>query len=419
MYSKSLKNLISLKRSITERLKRNLEELAENLSFPQQPSKHAPVRVPVPVRNSRGRGPLDRNFVRYFSTSAASRIQTGGFPRFNLSAGAHAKCKLKVTRLIAINMGWIRYGFANNFNNQFRCFRTHGSSFLYNNFSQRYQSHFRTKLVGMSRYNASPQGSVKGIRQSWRAFLKSGNLCDPCDEDQPERPVMCMLKSLKRPKPSSNIRLNISLTPDFTKVTLAMAKTISTLPVEDKVYFEPDVTGCYVDFYIGPRLMLPSMTYLSEETFDELISDLKSVEKKIAELKKDFASIYDLGELPIEFLQEQNIVRVHFPNCDRERLETLLLEKGVTNGTIHEERADYSKKMSSSETSSSKFSENDILSTFYDSSSDISSYSGSGVESEVLTASHSSQCPEVVQIAGLSDSNWNSNDINDATYCWT
>lgn len=419
MYLKSLKNLISLKRSVTERLKKNLEELAENLSFPQQPLKHAPVRVPVPVRNSRGRGPLGRNFLRYFSTSAVSRIQAGGFPRFNLYAGAHAKCKIKVTRLIAINMGWIRFGFANNFNNQFRCFRTHGSSFLYNNFSQRYQSHFRTKLVGMSRYNTTPQDSVKGIKQSWRAFLKSGNLCDPCGEDQPERPVMCMLKSLKRPKLSSNIRLNISLTPDFTNVTLAMAKTISTLPIEDKVNFEQDVTGCYVDFYIGPRLMLPSMTYLSEETFEELISDLKSVEKKIAELKKDLASIYDLGELPIEFLREKNIVRVHFPNCDRERLETLLLEKGVTNGTIHEERADHSCKMSSSDSSSYRFSENDILSTFYDSLSDISSYSRTGVESEILTASHLSQCPEVVHIADLSDLNWTPNDINDATYCWT
>ena len=63
MRSQTMKNLISLKKNITRRIKQTLEEIAENLSHPQQ--SPAPVPIPIPVRSGRNVNRLNKQFARY------------------------------------------------------------------------------------------------------------------------------------------------------------------------------------------------------------------------------------------------------------------------------------------------------------------------------------------------------------------
>lgn len=147
-----------------------------------------------------------------------------------------------------------------------------------------------------------------------------------------------------------SLRLNILLTQKFHDMVMNLAS-----PVLEAA------EGCFVDFKIEPKILIPLATMMSAEVLAELLANLKRFEKHIIELQRDLARLSELGELPLRFLAGNNVIRVYFPNCDRAKLEALLLEKNVLSGIVHEDLRNECESVSSDELSS--VSEFDILSS--------------------------------------------------------
>lgn len=175
----------------------------------------------------------------------------------------------------------------------------------------------------------------------------------------------------------SVIRLNIKLTPKFHDVIMQLARPRTEV-----------AEGCFVDFKIMPRILIPATTVMSAEILGELLANLKHFEKHIAELQRDLTQLSELGELPLRFIGDQNTIRVYFPNCDRARLEALLLEKNVLGGIIFEDVANECALLDTD--SVSTVSDFDVLS-----SCNLLSLvsSGSGDYDDVLSSS-ASEAPE-------------------------
>ncbi|CAK7892338.1 hypothetical protein CAAN1_19S02476 [[Candida] anglica] len=152
----------------------------------------------------------------------------------------------------------------------------------------------------------------------------------------------------------SDIRLNLSLTPKHAQTTMAIGGEEYLDDDDDEVHVIIDededeylssptdthhqlVNGCCVDFPLGGNLSIPSMTFLTEEILGEINANLTYINRRINELKQDFMNLSELGELPIKYLPQENVLRVYFPNCDRDKLETLLREKNIMGGIIREQ----------------------------------------------------------------------------------
>ncbi|CUM45664.1 uncharacterized protein AC631_01565 [Debaryomyces fabryi] len=356
MRSQTMKNLISLKKNITRRIKQTLEEIAENLSHPQQ--SPAPVPIPIPVRSGRNVNRLNKQFARYYSTSnnfASGHYKFRAFQFLNMKYSNSGK----LGRIIQNNSNWIRFNIQNSNFNQYRSLRTFHKSFLYNNFSQRYQSQFGNKMANMNFFRHPNSGSpIKNLNLNIRAFMNSKKF-DTSDHSMYKQDVVLHQK----PQVKSNIRLNVSLTPKFSELTLLMARTVSSAGCEETSHNTQVSNGCYVDFPMSSKFSIPSMTILNNEILDELMLDLKILESRIAELKLDLQGLFELGELPMKYLHDQNILRVYFANCDKARLEGLLREKNIKNGIIYEEAVE------GCSSTSANVSEADILSSYYGSSS--------------------------------------------------
>lgn len=126
--------------------------------------------------------------------------------------------------------------------------------------------------------------------------------------------------------------------------------------------------GCYVDFPINAHLTIPSATFLTDEVLLEVMENLQNFERQLAELKLDLTRLFDLGELPIKYLVNKNVIRVHFPNCDRLQLESLLRDKNIQGGIIYEDSS-----LRYAVDDSPTVTDSDILSTFRSSSMSLAS----------------------------------------------
>lgn len=377
MNTNTLKNLISLRKSITQRIKKTLQELTENLSHPQQ--SQAPVPIPIPIRNDRNASRLGRNYCRYYSTQTGFRNVHYKFQAFKFLNVKHCQAG-KLGKIIETNSNWIRFNFQNSNFSQYRTFKTFNGSFLYNNFSQKSQFQFRNKLAnsGIFRYN-NGNSAAKNLSVNIRAFLQANKL----DTSKNDKYRQGFVRKQLQPQVKSNIRLNISLTPKFSEITLQMAKTVSSAGQGESPYSAAPSNGSYVDFPMNNKFSIPSTTILNIEILDELILDLKILEAHIAELKLDLQNLFELGELPIKYLRETNTLRVFFPNCDKAKLEALLKEKDIRNGIIYEDFADIQSP------SAPSVSETDILSSYYGSSSDSSCRYSTEYDDDVLSGSSS------------------------------
>ena len=100
--------------------------------------------------------------------------------------------------------------------------------------------------------------------------------------------------------------------------------------------------GAFVDFYMGPTFTCLSrlsknsiadaafMASLSED-FNAIVADVSAV---FADLRK----LATLGDLPVSLAKyKEDTIRVFFAGCDREIVERLCDEVGVTRGIIGEE----------------------------------------------------------------------------------
>lgn len=307
----ALKNLSAMKRNITRRIRQALEEIQENLGNRERVP--VPVLVPVPMRGGRGyrvpRSPYNfghnqfSNIHRGFYSTRFYSSYTGRFTNFN-------------------NMRWSKIN----------------GSLLFLNFSSRGQ--FRLKLFS-NFYKAPALTELIKKRVGFTEERESLLF-------QRTRAAYAAATSMQQVPLA--LRLNILLTQKFHDMVMDLASPAAE-----------SADGCYVDFKIEPKILIPSATMMSAEVLAELLANLKHFEKHLIELQRDLTRLSELGELPLRFVSSRNIIRVYFPNCDRAKLEALLLEKNVSSGIVYEDKHNEVDSLSSDEVSS--VSEFDILSS--------------------------------------------------------
>ncbi|PVH13730.1 uncharacterized protein CXQ87_001848 [Candidozyma duobushaemuli] len=378
----ALKNLAALKRNIHKRLRQALEELQENLG--QEWGQRAPARIPVVVPRSKGFrrmnviGQFQQN--RGYSTFFGTNHQFGWslFDKWTMGRGFRARaCK-----------------------GQFRFFsgfcpfsgRKVGTGLVSQNFAQRSYSSKASKLY-----------KIPSLTQ-----LAHKDFCQAFEEEEDQRwnkgIQSAVAELFKRKEPA--VQQSEYSTVDISRAVPAVLKTsiqgsphyhdlVKRLGSWATEEIEPAVSGVYVDFRYAPRLSVPDKTVLTTDVVDEMMDNLARFREKLAEVQRDLARLSELGELPVEVVQDEGVIRVFFPNCDRERLETLLVEKNVVGGVIHEGASAGS---SSESDAGSEFSYGESVpsetTSWFLSASDMPSpslSSGSTASSQDILSSQSSQ----------------------------
>lgn len=272
-----LKDLVNLRKHIAGRLRQALEELQENLALGKRQRIPIPVAVPTP-----------RGYRSGFSRMAAHQPRLG----FHSTRFYSSYCRTNFG-----NMRW------NNIN----------GSMMFHNFSSR--SQFRSRLFANFYKGPTLLQLLKQKDQVWeREKLSRTRL--------PRNDLVAAVAMSLVPLA---LRLNLLLTLRFHDVVMGLARSASTTTSE----------GCYVDFQLSPTMAIPSATIMSAEVLAELLVSLKLYEKQIVALQRDLTRLSELGELPVRMVD--GAIRVYFPNCDREKVEALLLEKNVCGGMIFED----------------------------------------------------------------------------------
>lgn len=162
----------------------------------------------------------------------------------------------------------------------------------------------------------------------------------------------------------SCIWLNALLTQKFHDTVMLLARSEPTM-------------GSYVDFALEPKVCIPSATILHADVLQQILANLQQFEQHVAHLQKDLVRLSELGELPLKHLATEKVIRVYFPNTDRQQLERLLMEKNISGGVVYEDTTGQCHNVHSDE-SISCISDFDLLSSCGSQSTD----SGSGASSD-------------------------------------
>jgi len=121
-----------------------------------------------------------------------------------------------------------------------------------------------------------------------------------------------------------------------------------------KIQLLPKATpGSYIDFHVNPTITalaslstVPGFTsesgyaHFSNETLktdgllDILSIDFSRALKDLAAVLNDLKRLSDLGDLPITYQSNPAALRVHFPGCDSDTVETLCSELDVQRGVV-------------------------------------------------------------------------------------
>ncbi|KAI5952232.1 hypothetical protein KGF54_003098 [Candida jiufengensis] len=331
-------NQISIRtREISKRIQRALNELSENLQRElqqnknhrefgqnvQQPSQHQhqPAYIPVPVNQGRNFKP----FIRQFSTTTRRQNFTYS-PTWNYKFQPQLKRKFHSTTIK--NLKFFK-------KSKILSLLNHG--FIYHNFSQIYQNNYSLKI-----YQQNVKNTYKILFTKLREKYQIYKTKDSLQINQ---------------KINSKLLLNLSLTSKNHHIITSLAKIESSAPIKESV----EIESCFMDFPINFNFNIPNETILSEEIFHEMIFSIKNFEMKLKSFKSDLINLFDLGELPLKYIQSSNVIRIHFPNCDRERLEKLCKEKNISGGIIIEEVEPVTKIVQQPQ---SPISDVDILSSY-------------------------------------------------------
>lgn len=347
--SSALKNLAALKRNISRRLKQALEELQENLGqegyWGQSP---APARIPVAVpQRSRGFKRMNITSHRCYST----------FFGTNHLFWSCRSIIFEKWGALGKNCGFKGHQF--RFFSSFCPFSKHGARYRVNtalltqNFTARngYHSLSMLRLCKVPsithlaqkdlcqafeeeedrKWNMNMQGAVAQL------FSKNEKASMVSVLHEAEKSIILAVDSAAAIP--STLRTNILCSPRYHDLVKRLAGWTSSEHGEANPALDArpvSSTGVYVDFRYGPRILVPQKSILTADVVDEMVDSLARYREKLAEVQEDLARLSELGELPVEVIAEEGVIRVFFPNCDRERLETLLVEKNVVGGVIHE-----------------------------------------------------------------------------------
>lgn len=316
----SLSLLLFRGRNVTQRIKKALDELAREISREIRRKQQqgyglrnpVPVPVAVPARNRPWN--VCQQFRRHFSTCP-----------YNFSGRAH--CRPFKFRFINIHLKFFK-------NYQTRSLRHVARWGANGGFRDHFTHNHLQNLLRHRFLNQQPSRNLSmGVRLLSQLKEDRVLLTEMVNTFHPTRAGRRHASSASvapfyEPVVPSLIRLNLLLTPQHHDAALQIA----TEPRQELVS-----QGCYVDFPINAHLTIPTATFLTDEVLLEVMDNLQSFEKQLAELKLDLARLFDLGELPIKYLVNKNVLRVHFPNCDRVQLEALLRDKNIQGGIIYED----------------------------------------------------------------------------------
>jgi hypothetical protein len=130
-------------------------------------------------------------------------------------------------------------------------------------------------------------------------------------------------------------------------------KTVSALQdqVNRTLNKVPKATpGSYISFNINPTVTaltplnavkgFASFAQEKENLNNEGLLDVLSVDfsravKELAAVLKDLQRLADLGDLPISY--EHSTLKIHFPGCDAQSVETLCDDLGITRGVVNQD----------------------------------------------------------------------------------
>ena len=73
----------------------------------------------------------------------------------------------------------------------------------------------------------------------------------------------------------------------------------------------------------------------SEGLLDVLSVDFTRAVKELAAVLKDLQRLSELGDLPITY--ENSTLKIHFPGCDRDTVESICSEFEVQRGVVHQD----------------------------------------------------------------------------------
>ena len=73
----------------------------------------------------------------------------------------------------------------------------------------------------------------------------------------------------------------------------------------------------------------------SEGLLDVLSVDFTRAVKELAAVLKDLQRLSELGDLPITY--EDSTLKIHFPGCDRDTVETICSDFEVQRGVVHQD----------------------------------------------------------------------------------
>ncbi|KAA8904851.1 hypothetical protein TRICI_005381 [Trichomonascus ciferrii] len=101
-------------------------------------------------------------------------------------------------------------------------------------------------------------------------------------------------------------------------------------PLEDVEHDFP-----YVDFDVSPQFTIPANAELTEEVVSTIEQDLNRYVEHVKAIVRDIKNVSELGELPVSI--ENGAVRIHFPNCDTEKVHRLISDVDVSRGVVSDE----------------------------------------------------------------------------------
>ncbi|CBX92373.1 hypothetical protein LEMA_P050790.1 [Plenodomus lingam JN3] len=168
---------------------------------------------------------------------------------------------------------------------------------------------------------AAPAQVIQNVSQAVRAFLVGGQKAqfdgvNPHNGEKRFKTVTALQDSVNRtlsgiPKASPGAYVSFNINPTVTALTpLKAVKGFASFAVEKE-------------------------SLNSEGLLNILSVDFSRAVKELADVLKDLQRLSSLGDLPISY--EQSTLKVHFPGCDAQSVETICNELEVQRGVVHQE----------------------------------------------------------------------------------
>ncbi|EUC46463.1 hypothetical protein COCMIDRAFT_35949 [Bipolaris oryzae ATCC 44560] len=170
---------------------------------------------------------------------------------------------------------------------------------------------------------ATPAQVINNVSQAVRAFLLGGQKAqfdgvNPHNGEKRFKTVSALQDQVNRtlnkvPKTNPGSYISFNINPTVTALTpLKAVKGFATFAQEKE-------------------------TLNTEGLLDTLSVDFSRAVKELAAVLKDLQLLAALGDLPITY--EDSALKVHFPGCDAQTVETMCNDFGVSRGVVHEDES--------------------------------------------------------------------------------